>query len=64
MACRLVGTKLLPEPMLAYCKLDIIGNKFQWNWNRNFGIISIQENAFEIVVYHNGGHFVQVEMSW
>ena len=33
-------------------------NKFQWNSNRNY-IIFIQENAFEIVVCQNGGHFVQ-----
>ena len=38
------------------------GNKFQWNLNRN-SVIFIQENAFENVVCHNGGHFVQEEMS-
>ena len=37
------------------------GNKFQWNLNWN-SVIFIQENAFENVVCHNGGHFVQEEM--
>ena len=32
------------------------GNKFQWNLNRN-SIIFIQDNASEIVVCQNGGHF-------
>ena len=41
--------------MLAYCQLD----KFQWN-----SIVFIQNNAFEIVVCQNGGHFVQKNMSW
>ena len=35
-ACRLFGAKQLPEPMPAYCQLDsTLGNKFQWNLNRN-----------------------------
>ena len=38
------------------------GNKFQWNSDRN-SIVFIQENASEIVVCQNGGHFVQREMS-
>ena len=38
------------------------GNNFQWSSNRN-SIIFIQENASEIVVWKNGGHFVQREMS-
>ena len=54
MACRLLGAKALPEPMLAYCQL----NKFQWNSNRN-SIIFIQENAFESVVGQNGDYFVR-----
>ena len=33
-------------------------NKFHWNSNRN-SIIFVQENASEIVVCQNGGHFVQ-----
>ena len=40
MACRLFGSKPLPEPMLG---------KNQWNVNRN-DIIFIQENAFENIV--------------
>ena len=39
------------------------GNKFQWNLNQN-SVIFIQENAFEIVVCQNGGHFVQGQISW
>ena len=35
----------------------IPGNKFQWNSNRDSNVF-IQENAFEIVVCQNGGHFV------
>ena len=35
------------------------GNKFQSNSSRN-SIIFIQENASQIVVCQNGGHFVQV----
>ena len=32
--------------------------------NEKNTIIFIQENAFENVVYKNGGHFVQVSMSY
>ena len=42
MACRLLGTKPLPEPMLAYCQLA--------SWEQISVKIFIQENAFEIVV--------------
>ena len=38
------------------------GNKIRWNSNRN-SVIFIGENAFEIVVCQNGGHFVQGKMS-
>ena len=31
---------------------------------RRFSVIFIQENAFEIVVCQNGGHFFQEEMSF
>ena len=61
MACCLVGAKPLPEPVLLIINWTP-GNKFQWSLNQNF-IIFIQENAFEIVVCENGGHFVQGEMS-
>ena len=33
MACRLLGAKPLPEPVLVYYQLD--SRKFQWNLNRN-----------------------------
>ena len=46
MACHLVGAKLLSEPVLDYCKLDL---NFQWNFNKN-SYIFIKENAFETVV--------------
>ena len=36
------------------------GNKFLWNSNRN-SVIFIKENAFEIVVCRNGGHFCRVD---
>ena len=38
------------------------GNKLQWNLNLNL-YISIQENAFEKVVWEIDGHFVKDEMS-
>ena len=62
MACRLFGAKPLPEPMLVYCQLDSweqISVKFE----SDSIILFIQENAFEMVVCQNGGHFVQGEMS-
>ena len=49
MACRLVGTKPLSEPMLEYIVNLTPGNKFQWNINRN-SYIFIQENAYKNVV--------------
>ena len=48
MACRLVGTKPLSEPMLEYFHLTL-RNILQWNFNRNSDIF-IQENAFESVI--------------
>ena len=57
MAYRLFGTKPLPEPMWAYCQLDL------WEQISVNCIIFIQENAFENIVCQNGGHFVQGEMS-
>ena len=62
MACRLFGAKPLPELMLVYCQLDSweqISVKFE----SDSIILFIQENAFEMVVCQNGGHFVQGEMS-
>ena len=57
MACRLFGAKPLTDPLLTYCQLDS-WEHISVNSNRN-SVIFIQETAFEIVVYHNGGHFVQ-----
>ena len=48
MACRLVGAKPLPEPMLQFVN-KTIRNKLQWNFSRNSNIF-IHENAFESVV--------------
>ena len=58
-AWRLFGAKPLPEPMLPCCQLD--------SWKKNSveieslenSNIFIQENAFEIIVWQSGGHFVQ-----
>ena len=61
MACHLIGAKTLPEPMLVYCQLDS-WDEFQWKFNQNF-IIFIQQIAIENVVWWNGGHFAQGEMS-
>ena len=48
MAWRLDGAKPLSEPLLEYCCWTL-GNKLQWNFNRNWNIF-FQENAFENVV--------------
>ena len=53
MACRLIGAKPLCEPMLlivSYVVNWTLGNKLQWNFNRN-SYIFIQENPFETVVW-------------
>ena len=60
MACRLFGAKPLPKPMLTFCQL-IHRNKLQWNVNQNTKLF-INENAYENVVWQNGGHFVQGEI--
>ena len=46
------------------CNIDswTLGNKFQWNHNRN-SYIQIEENAFENVVCENRGNFVRASMS-
>ena len=52
-------SKPLPEAMLAYCQFysrEQTSANFEWEL--------IQENAFEIVVCQNGGHFVQGLMSF
>ena len=56
MACRLFGTKPLPEPMLTYCHLDS-WEQISVKLNLNY-IIFIQEDVLESVVCQNGGHFV------
>ena len=48
MACDLIGAKPLSQPLLEFCQLAI-GNKFQWNLNRNLHIF-IEENLFENIV--------------
>ena len=55
MACRLLSH------YLNQCWLIVnwtLGKKFMWNTYRNF-ITFIQENASEIVVCQNGGHFAR-----
>ena len=60
MACRLFGGKPLSEPMLIYRQLGLWEQtSVKSNVNKN---IFIHENAFENVVWENGGHFVQGEM--
>ena len=46
MVCRLIGAKPLYDPMLGYYCL-IIGNKVQWNLNKNT-TISMQENEVKM----------------
>ena len=47
-ACRLFGTKLLCEPMLAYCLLDLC-EETEWHSDQNTNYF-IEENAFENAV--------------
>ena len=57
MACRLFGTKPLPEPMLADCQLDAqeqTSVKFESKYK-----LFIDENAFQNVFCQIGDHFVQ-----
>ena len=56
MACRLVGAKPLPEPMLAYWQVNS-GEQIQVKFKSES--IFIQEDLFENVACQNGGHFVQ-----
>ena len=48
MACRLSGTKPLPEPMLIYCQL-VLENKLQWNSNQITKLF-IHKNVFKNTV--------------
>ena len=50
MACCLLCTKPLPEPIVIHCQLDPYMNKLQWNSNQNTKIY-IEENAFQNVVF-------------
>ena len=56
-ACRLFGTKPLPEPMLTYCQWDC-RNKLQWNSHLNSKHF-LHENAYEQYCQWNDVHFVQ-----
>ena len=60
MACRLFGTKPLPELMLVYCQLDSCKN-FLVQFVSEFYHF-IQEDKLENV-WQNGSHFVHEEMS-
>ena len=51
MACRLVGTKTLSEPMLEIVNLTL-WNKIQWNINQN-SYVFIQETASENLIWEN-----------
>ena len=61
MACRLFGPKPLPEPMLAYCKLD----PKQQTWVKLESKYKTFHSWKCISKCHlwNGGHFVQGEMT-
>ena len=59
MACRLFGTKPLPEPVLAYFQLDSweqISMQFGSQFNHFHS-----KNAFQNIACRNGGQFVQGE---
>ena len=49
MACRLLGAKPLPEPMLTYCQLDPQEQIFYYNSNKNTKLF-IHENASATIV--------------
>ena len=61
MACRLLGTKPLPELIVGYYQLDH-WEKISVKFISEFNIFT-QENAFENVFCQNGGHFVQGDQS-
>ena len=46
------------SPPVPHICVGDLGNKFQGNLNRNFH----QQNAYEIAICQNGGHFVQGEI--
>ena len=54
-----VDAKPLPEPMMDYCQLDS-RKQISGTFESQFYQFFIQENW---LVCHNGGHFVQGEMS-
>ena len=58
MACRLLGGKPLPEPMLIYCQLDL-QEQTSVKFRMEIQNLKMHENAFENVICQNGGHFVQ-----
>ena len=65
MACRLFGAKPLSKPVLVIINWTP-RNELQWNFNQNLKFF-IEENAFEIVVCQNGGHFPRpqcVKINW
>ena len=55
MACCLIGTKPLLEPMLTYCQVDPLKN-IQYNFNQNYNIF-IHENVVENVDYETPAIF-------
>ena len=62
MACRLFGAKPLPEPMLAYCRLDSweqISVKSELEFYNCYS-----RNAFEIVVCQNVSHLSRGGWGW
>ena len=62
MACRLFGTKPLPEPMLTYCHLDPQEHT-PVDFRTTYKKIFIQENAYEKVVCEMAAIFSRGEMS-
>ena len=47
MACRLLGAKPLPEPMLVFIVNWTLRNKIQWNTDQNTKFV-IDKNALEM----------------
>ena len=59
MACHLFGAKPLPEPMLAYWRLDF-WEQISVKLESKFCHFHIK-NAFEIAMCQNGGHLLHGE---
>ena len=64
MACRLLGAKSLPEPMLTYLTPE---DKFQWNLNQNsfpFTKMHLKMSPANLAAILSRPHFYQTRSAW